>query len=793
MNRERRCQGPRARGAPAPSVSDGPNKIWREGAPTPWKRARRLAVRSIGLALLLLAIAGIALWLTPFPADLEAAPAPSTEFVDRNGAPLRMLLAEERRYSQHCTLEQVAPSLLFATIAAEDRRFFTHHGVDPLAVGRALWQYANGRPPASGASTITMQLVKLSRPGPRTLGRKLVETWLALRAERSWSKERILTEYLNRLDYGNLQVGIASASRFYFGKPAVDLSTAEAAFLAALPKAPTRLNPHQHLAAAQTRARWIERRVATLHLPLPHNLPCSEIPALPAAPLHLRPPAHDFAAPHFVDLLLSRRDIVPSAGGEVRTTLDLALNQFAERAIAENLRELIGRHATAGAAVVLDNATGDVLALAGAATEAYATDVNTAWMIRSPGSAMKPFTYLLALQAGAHPGTIVPDVPTDFPTPTGSYRPNNYNHRFYGPVSLRFALGNSLNVGAIRALELAGGPDALQRAMLRAGITTLDHPTDYYGLGLTLGNGEVRLLELANAYATLARLGEHRPFRLLLRDHDGGTAKLPPARRIFDADAAYLLADMLSDNNARASSFGLHSYLRFAFPVACKTGTSSDYRDNWCLGYTPEFTVAVWVGNPDGKPMQGITGVTGAAPIMHEIFEHLHQTRGTTWYAQPPSVQSYALDPLTGHRVAENHPGALREKCLAPPPLATADDYDEAGRVVLPPVYSAWLASSQNSLGSLVASARPSSAASLTPLEILEPPAGSLFYLDPDLPPETQAIPLRAATAAPLEWTSPTLALTASRARLAEGRHQLTAREPATGRTASTWIEVKAL
>ncbi|HEV7404684.1 MAG TPA: transglycosylase domain-containing protein [Chthoniobacteraceae bacterium] len=758
----------------------------------PRKRAGRTAwkavLRCAGTALILLAGAEVALRLTPFPAALETAPPPSTEFVDRTGQPLRMLLAEERRYAQRCTLAQVAPSLLTATIAAEDRRFFTHHGVDPLAATRALWQYAQGRPPASGASTITMQLVKLSQPGPRTVRRKLVETWLALRVERSWSKERILTEYLNRLDYGNLQVGIASASRFYFGKPASDLSRTESAFLAGLPKAPTRLNPHQHFAEAHARAEWIQRRVAALNLPLPLplHLPLSGIDA----PLHLRPPAHDYAAPHFVDLLLSRRDVVPARGGEIRTTLDLALNRFAERAIAENLHELAGKNATAGAAVVLDNVTGDVLALAGAATEAYATDVNTAWMIRSPGSAMKPFTYLLALEKGNHPGTIVPDVPTDFPTSTGSYRPNNYNHRFYGPVSLRFALGNSLNVGAIRALELAGGPEALQRAMLRAGITTLDQPTDYYGLGLTLGNGEVRLLELANAYATLARLGEHRPFRLLLRD----TAGARPGQRIFDADAAYLLADMLADNTARASSFGLNSWLHFDFPVACKTGTSSDYRDNWCIGYTPEFTVAVWVGNPDGKPMREITGVTGAAPVMHDLFEQLHRTRGTGWYVQPPSVRTYTLDPLTGRQVAGNHPGGIREKCLAPPPPAAAGDYDEAGRVVLPPVYSAWLASPQNSLGSLATtSSSSSSSSSLPPLEILEPPAGSLFYLDPDLPRETQCIPLRAATGLPLEWNSPTLTLTAGRARLAEGWHQLTAREPATGRTASTWIEVKGL
>lgn len=303
--------------------------------------------------------------------------------------------------------------------------------------------------------------------------------------------------------------------------------------------------------------------------------------------------------------------------GEIHTTLDLRLNRFVESCLAENLAKIADKNAGSAAAVVLDNATGDVMALAGSGSyfEAGAGQINGAWMIRSPGSAVKPFTYVLALERGAAPATVVPDVPTSFATPDGLYSPNNYNHRFYGPVSLRFALGNSLNVAAVRTLQLAGGPEALHAALRRAGITTLDHPPEYYGLGLTLGNGEVRLLELANAYATLARLGVYRPYRLLSRE-DGAA---DPGRRVFDADAAYLLADMLSDNAARAASFGLDSYLSFEFRVACKTGTSSDYRDNWAVGYTPEFTVAVWVGNPDGAPMRGITGVTGAAPALHEI------------------------------------------------------------------------------------------------------------------------------------------------------------------------------
>ncbi len=698
----------------------------------------------------------------------------STEFLDRSRKPLRTLLAEERRFSRRCSLAEISPNLIAATLSAEDGRFRSHHGVDFFATARAV--RSGGK---SGASTITQQVVKLAQPSPRTLSRKLGEMWLALRVERSWNKDRILTEYLNRLDYGNLQTGIASASRYYFDKPPSDLSAAEAAFLAALPKAPTRLNPHANFAGAQDRQRWILHRMnADARLD-----GAAMIRALDE-PIRLRSREREFEAPHFVDLLLMRRGLVSSSGGEIRTTLDLDLNRFAERALTENIRHIADKHVTGGAAVVIDNATGDVLALAGAGDyfEAGAGQVNGAWMVRSPGSAMKPFTYLLAIETGANPCTTVPDVPTDFATPDGIYRPNNYNHRFYGPVSLRFALGNSLNVAAIRTLELAGGPEALQRAMRNVGVTTLDHPADYYGLGLTLGNGEVRLLELANAFATLGRLGVYRPYRLL---RESGEAV--PARRVFDASASYLVADMLSDNAARAASFGLTSYLAFDFPVACKTGTSSDYRDNWTVAYTPEFTVAVWVGNPDHTPMQGITGVTGAAPVMHEIFEHLHARFGTTWFEPPAQITTHEIDPLTG-RLATR--GGVLEKCLHAPESARADDYDDAGRVRLPAVYAEWLASPQNSLDDLVACANSS-----TEMRILQPAPGSIYYLDGDLAADSQCIPLRAESRGSIEWSSASLPLkitgSSQRAQIQEGRHTILARETATGREVTTWIEVK--
>ncbi len=741
-----------------------------------WKhRLRRttLAVGICGAAIFL------ALRLTPLPSSLESGLPESAEFTDRNGLPLRLMLVNERRYAQRCTLAEMSPAIIAATLSAEDKRFRKHGGVDVLATGRALRNAVLGKTPSSGASTISQQLIKLAAPAPRTVTRKLAEIWLALCLEQRWSKDRILAEYLNRLEYGNLQTGIGAASRHYFGKPPSDLSAAEAAFLAALPRAPGRLNPRADFAAARARQQWVLRRMAANGALDPAALARAE-----AEPLELRPAGRAFEAPHFVDLLLQRRGLVANAGGEIRTTLDLRLNRFVEQCLAESLAKIADKNAGGGSAVVLDNTTGDVLALAGAGDyfQAGAGQINGAWMVRSPGSAVKPFTYLLALERGAEPATVVPDVPTSFATPDGLYRPNNYNHRFYGPVSLRTALGNSLNVAAIRALELAGGPEMLHRALRQCGITTLDHPAEYYGLGLTLGNGEVRLLELANAYATLARLGVFRPYRLLLRE----SGALDPGRRVFEAGAAFLLADMLADNSARAASFGLTSHLAFDFPVACKTGTSSDYRDNWSVGYTPEFTVAVWVGNPDGKPMRGITGVTGAAPVMHEIFEHLRRTAGTTWFAPPPDIRSFAVHPLTGRQVSPDRPGAVVEKFLRAPEPERASDYDTAGAVRLPPEYFPWLASAQNSLGNLVTA----DAGAHAP-RILQPPPGATYFLDPDIPLASQWIPLRAESA--VAWSSDSLPIENGRAQLREGRHLITARDGASGGNTTTWIEVKAL
>ena len=746
------------------------------------KRRRKQIVYLLASAAVMMAAPELGLRLTPFPEELSSPPPGSTEFLDRHGTPLRILLVDERRYTKSCALDQVSPHLIHATLSAEDRRFFRHAGIDWLALARAAGTALSDGEARSGASTITQQLVKIARPGPRTLTRKLGEMWLARRVERSWDKQRILTEYLNRLDYGNLQHGIAAASHFYFSKPACDLSAAESAFLAGLPRAPGKLNPHRHPAAARERQQWVLGRMlanGVLH-------PAAHARAL-AEPLRLEPPRQAWQASHFVDLLLKRRNLLPPAGGPVTTTLDLPLNRFVEETLTDQLRLIARHHATSAAAVVIHNPSGEVLAMAAASHEEFQAgsgQMNGAWIIRSPGSAVKPFTYLLALERGANPCTVVADVPTDFSTPTGLYRPNNYNHRYHGPVSLRHALGNSLNVAAIRALELAGGPAALHRRLGELGITTLDHTPEYYGLGLTIGNGELRLLELANAYATLGRLGEHLPYRLLR------SPQVPkPGRKSCNPLACWLIADMLADNHARSAAFGTNSHLAFDFPVACKTGTSSAYRDNWALGTTPEFSVGVWVGNMDGSPMRGITGVTGAAPIMHAIFNHLHQTRGTSWFPRPDGLATHRIHPLTGRLASPDDPGGIDETCLWPPEPSRPGDFDDRGRVVLPQQYAAWLASSQNPFGDLV-----TCSASARALRILHPPPGTIYDLDPDLPSASQRIHPRAEAPGTVIWSCETLPVLGDKQQpdipLRPGRHILTASDPATGRHVETWIEV---
>ncbi|MFL6596284.1 MAG: penicillin-binding protein 1C [Chthoniobacterales bacterium] len=738
-----------------------------------------MKLRLFAFVAALLLSAAIAIRFVPIPPALLRPPIQSIALLDRNGAPLREARVQER-FSRELTMNDIPPRVVNAILAAEDKRFFHHHGIDWLATARALTNGLTHGHITSGASTITQQLIKISQRRPRTLWTKTIEAVQAYRLEQIWSKEQILCAYLNRVDFGNLNIGLTTAAEYYFGKPVADLSEAEAALLAGLPRNPRKLNPHVALERAQRRQRIV---LARMH----ENgwLDANRFALANEEPLRLRPPRRLFRAPHFTDLVLDQIDV---RDAEVQTTLDLALNEEVERMLRERLEQLRDHNVQNGAAVVIDNASGDVIALVGSA-DYFAPgsgQVNGAWAKRSAGSTLKPFTYLLALERGATPASMVADVRTSFPSADGFYRPENYNRRCYGPVTYRTALASSLNIPAVKVLLGAGGPQALHERLQTVGLTTLEHTADVYGLGLTLGNCEARLLELTNAYASLARLGQWRPWRVLA---DASTA----SRRYSRPEFVWQIADIMSDNSARTLAFGINNALRFDFPVACKTGTSTDFRDNWTIGFTPEFTVGVWVGNFDGSPMREISGVTGAGPILHGIFEHLHAERGTRWYPQPANIVTRKIHLLTGHLLGETDSRGVIEKFLPDslPAGESPDDYSADGKAKLPNEYSEWFASAENCVRDAAVLASATS-----DLRIVSPLAGSTYLIDPDIQ-SSRRIPLVAAGGKQLRWESDSLRVVndgnAQFASGADGEHRLSLIDAESGRRAEVEISIRSL
>lgn len=718
-------------------------------------------------AMLLLAWYGLP-WLAPLPASLQVPSSPGSRYLASDGTPLRHTLNEAgQRTGPPVSLDHIPETMIHAALAAEDKRFYRHDGIDVLAVARSAWMNARSGHVLSGASTITQQLVKFSRgTPPRTFREKVREALMARHLEMTWTKRQILEAYLNRVNFGNLFTGVEAAADGYFHKPLRDLTPAECAFLAALPQAPGRLNPFNKPDAVAQRSREVLKRMLDLDW-----LNLEDFHIALEQPLPLKRFRGGFMAPHAVDLLEADRAQKPPV---IRTTIVPELQSQVETLVAQKLEGLRSKRVEHAAAVVIDNATGRVLALVGS-RDYFAGNggqINGAWAPHSPGSALKPFTYALAFEHGATPASIAMDLPIEFQTDTGLYRPENYDHKSYGPMTYRYALGNSLNVSAVRVLNSLGGASVLLDKLQTLGITTLTESADHYGLGLTIGNAPVRLLELTNAYASLARLGLFRPWTLVL---DG--PPVPPVR-IISEQSAWWIADILSDNQARALTFGLHSPLRLPFKVAAKTGTSTSYRDNWALGYTPEYTVGVWAGNFEGKPMERISGVTGAGPVFHDIFLYLQKNHKLTWYDTPKDLARRKFDPRTGRLLGAHSPSVRlsREDWFvagAEPPKANAADYDENGRAILPHDFAAWISSQDNWLGDLVTTPDVKTG----PLHITQPAAGLTILLDPDLP-GTQKLLLQAVPAG-ASWSCATLKLEHTGpqwfAVLAPGEHRLAA------------------
>jgi len=747
--------------------------------------------------LLRLAVAAVALWLLgwyalPFcitlPDGIVGDPPRSPLVLDRDGRPIHHLTLPDHTRARPLAWEEIPADLIAATLAAEDKRFFRHGGVDFLATLRAARDMLVRRRIVSGASTITQQLVKISSPpAPRRPWTKVREVLGARRLEMTHDKKSILTAYLNRLDYGNLRIGAHEAARAYFQKPPADLSLAESAMLAGLPQAPSHYNPLRHPQRAIARRNVVLDRMAAAP-----GAEAARISRARAEPLALRPLPATPAAPW----LPARTHATP--GQPVRTTLSLPLQRDVESLVRREIRlhrEANLRHA---AVVVIHNPTGEILALvsSGDWNDARGGQINGAFAPRSPGSALKPFTYLLAFQRlDTHTGAIVADIPTRFRAEQGVALPENYDRTHRGPVTLRTALACSLNIPAMRVLNDLGGSRPLHELLESLGLTTLGDDPLVHGLGLTLGNAPARLVELTNAYATLARLGNHLPCHW-----DPAALAGAEETRVFDSRHAYLTADILADTRARAPAFPPGGPLDLPFPCAVKTGTSSDFRDNWCLGFTAEFTVGVWAGNFENQPMRGISGIDGAGPIFRETLLRLHQDHPPSWLDRPDGLADITVDPRTGKQpgtITLRHTAASRE--LAPaghlPEMASANDYDADGRARLDAGYAEWFASPHNRRRHQLSLAP--AAESPAPLRVITPADGATFLLDPDIPSGSSR--LRPVTNLPgtATWSSPTLVIEPGNPEpvihLVPGTHTLTATDPRNGESITRTIHVRKL
>jgi penicillin-binding protein 1C len=688
--------------------------------------------------------AGWALWVVcasaagaipPFSAVRADFQPSDTLILSREGEVLQRLRTDATvRRGQWVPLAEVSPALRQALVLSEDQRFFEHSGVDWRAASAAacgnLWNQRT-----RGASTITMQLAGLldgdwrQGPGGRTVAQKLGQTVAAQVLERRWRKDQILEAYLNLVPFRSELVGIDALSRTLFGKAAHGLDDREAAVAAALVRA-----PNARPALVAQRACGVLRDMQQRPGNGAARVDCDALDLFTTAALQRRAfDASDGVAPHFARYLLRQRFKDGAVPERVASTLRASLQRFAMQSLQQQLRELRGRHVEDGAVLVLDNATGAVLAWVGSSGAlSQAGEVDGVLALRQPGSTLKPFLYAQAIaEQRLTAASLVQDSPAQITTASGLYIPQNYDRQFKGWVSVRTALAASLNVPAVRALVMVT-PDAFHRQLAAVGLP-LRESGDYFGYSLALGSPEVPLLHLTNAFRTLANGG--RASAVAFTDTP---PRFTPA---LDARAAFIVGDILSDGNARARTFGTDSVLATRFWSAVKTGTSKDMRDNWAVGWSERYTVGVWVGNASGAAMHDVSGTSGAAPIWAAVMGFLH--------AREPSRAPRAPAGLV--RAAVRFGGAQQPRAGNPQPLEAAREEwfvsgtQQALFAMDSVAVSAYESSARGQKGlKHAARGAPAPAATGAVVRITAPAPGTIVALDPDIPPARQRLHLRA-------------------------------------------------
>ncbi|MBD2531866.1 penicillin-binding protein 1C [Nostoc flagelliforme FACHB-838] len=700
--------------------------------------------------------------LLPYFAPIRAADIAQNQlamqFSDRNGLPLGTLLTRDQEHTSVVPLNQVSPQFIHAILAAEDGSFYHHGALDMKAIIRASKEAIHAKRIVSGASTITMQLARMLDPVPRSFSGKMSEIWLSWRLVAGMNKDEILSAYINRLPMGGNIYGVEAAAQTYFSIPASELNLAQASLLAAIPNNPTYFNPYQHWERLKQRQKYVLNRMVQEKY----------IIGAIATRTSAEKVVFQFsqrgitAAPHFLFWLANQIPPTPLEKGGlippflrgvrgdqsiIRTTINRPLQQFVEAQVQQVISSLTTNNVHDAAALVIDNHTGEVLAYVGSPdyfNEAKLGRNDGVQALRQPGSTLKPFVYELALEKGLiRPNTILADVPAHYAIPGAKlYSPTDYTESFLGPVRVRIALANSLNVPAVRVLEKVGVVTFLER-LHQLGFEHLNQTPEHYGLGLTLGSGEVSLWELARAYVTMARLGEATPLVSTFSDspiQNPSCAESAPKVRpkIQNSTTIWqLITNMLSDNHARATAFGVDSVLNLPFPVAVKTGTSSNFRDTWTVGFTTDYTVATWVGNFNGEPMRQVSGVTGAAPLWNRIMLHLHEHQEPAGFPPPEGLVQLPVCAISGLRPTLDCTSVVQEYFYP----EDKSNYEGENQFNLPPEYDEWLAKQQQLNFTS------------TNLRILSPHNGDLFLVYPgEEEKQKLEFKLTGNKSAPVEW-----------------------------------------
>src|SRR3989338_4931178 len=629
----------------------------------------------------------------PSPTKLRLNNIPqTTKILDRQGVLLYEIYAEQNRTL--IKLGELPKNLIEATVSIEDKEFYKHKGINPVGGILRAVKDTFVKKQLQGGSTITQQLVKNALLTPeRTVTRKIKEIILAFWTEAIYSKEQILEMYFNQVPYGGTAWGIEAAAETYFDKKAKDLSLAEAAFLAGLPAAPTTYSPYgAHPERSKNRQKAVLNRMLEDGYIKKEDKEKAE-----KEKLNIRPPKTDIKAPHFVMFVREKlaelygEQLIGQGGLKVTTTLDYKLQEFSEQTVASEVAKLSDLHVTNGAAIVIRPPTGEILAMVGS-KDYFSTDsgnFNVTTSLRQPGSAIKPLNYAVGIDTRkVTAATLFLDTPTCFQVPgQKAYCPVNYDGKFHGPTQLRFSLGNSFNIPAVKMMAVNGVETVIASASAY-GISSFKDPSRY-GLSLTLGGGEVTMLDMAKAFGVFANSGikkelvpilkvedrngnileEYKDPNLVKKINEGinyPSSLLIAGERVLSSETAFLISHILLDNNARSQAFGPSSFLVIpGKAVSVKTGTTDDKRDNWTIGFTPNFLAVVWVGNNDNSPMHPYltSGVTGAAPIWNKIMAEILSSQPDLWPKQPPGIIGAQICQLSGLAFPNSDPNAPDKGC----------------------------------------------------------------------------------------------------------------------------------